>query len=405
MKVVRKAGLEVNVAEELIEKGKSIDEARSVVIDKLAEKSEKYAVISGGAPANAEGKMRAAEQALLNRFDMNKFKLEGDAREFRGMSLMEMARSFLEARGVRTVGMGKMDIATRAFEGVSDFPALLANVANKTLRDAYEAAPQTFRPIVKLNQAVDFKQMSRVQLSDAPSLEVVGPSGEIKRGSVSDGKEVYSLSTYAKIVPINRQAIINDDMSAFTRIPALMGRAAADLESDTVWGLLTANANMGDGVALFYSTHKNLAATPAALSTATAQLARAAMKGQKNLAGRPMNIQPKFLIVDPTLELLAEQIVGPIVPNASTSFNPFMGKYTILSEPRLTVASGAQPYYFSADPGQVDVIEISYLQGQEGVYLETKQGFEVDGIEIKARLDFAAKVLDYRGLYKNAGVS
>jgi hypothetical protein len=30
-------------------------------------------------------------------------------------------------------------------------------------------------------------------------------------------------------------------------------------------------------------------------------------------------------------------------------------------------------------------------------------GFEVDGMEIKARHDFAAKALDFRGLFKNAG--
>jgi hypothetical protein len=35
------------------------------------------------------------------------------------------------------------------------------------------------------------------------------------------------------------------------------------------------------------------------------------------------------------------------------------------------------------------------------VYIETRQGFEVDGVEIKARLDFAAAAIDYRGLQKN----
>lgn len=406
-KTVRRFGLPENIAEDLISRGVSMDQARAAIMDKLAEKTEQtriQPVVTGGAPANAEARRASAETALLHRFDPSKYKLEGDSREFRGLTLMEMARSFLEAHGKRTVGMSKMEIATRAFEGTSDFPALLSNVANKTLRDAYQSAPQTFRPIAKLNMAADFKQMSRVQLSDAPSLEAVNPSGEIKRGALSDGKEVYSLATFAKIVPINRQAIINDDTSAFTRIPALMGRAAADMESDTVWAIITANAAMGDGVALFHATHKNLAGSGAAMTTALIGAARAAMKGQKNLANRPMNLLPKFLIVDPTQEYLAEQTVGPIVPNAASSFNPFMGKLTILSEPRLTVASGAQPWYVAADPGQIDVVEISYLEGQEGVYLESRQGFEVDGIEIKARLDFAAKALDWRGLYKNPGV-
>lgn len=406
-KSVRKAGLDSSVAEDLISRGVSLDAARAVIIDKLAERTEQSnirPVVSGGTPANQASRMIAASESILHRFDPSRNKLSDDSREFRGQTLMEMARNFLEASGKRTIGLSKMEIATRAFEGTSDFPALLANVANKTLREAYEQAPQTFRPLVKLNMASDFKQMARVQLSDAPSLEQVGPSGEIKKGAMTDGKEVYSLATFAKIVPINRQAIINDDTSAFTRIPALMGRAAADLESDTVWAIITANAAMNDGVALFHATHKNLAVSGAAMTTLLIGAARAAMKSQKNMANRPMNVLPKFLIVDPNTEYLAEQTVGPIVPNAASSFNPFMGKLSILSEPRLTVASGTQPWYVAADPGQIDTIEISYLEGQQGVYLETKQGFEVDGMEIKARLDFAAKALDWRGLYKNPGV-
>ncbi|MFN4130441.1 MAG: hypothetical protein ACK4GC_11605, partial [Paracoccaceae bacterium] len=42
--------------------------------------------------------------------------------------------------------------------------------------------------------------------------------------------------------------------------------------------------------------------------------------------------------------------------------------------------------------------------GSNGVYTETRMGVEVDGMEIKARHDFASKAIDWRGLYRNAGV-
>jgi hypothetical protein len=51
----------------------------------------------------------------------------------------------------------------------------------------------------------------------------------------------------------------------------------------------------------------------------------------------------------------------------------------------------------------IDTIEYSYLEGQEGVFMDTRMGFDVDGMELKGRLDFAAKALDWRGIYKNAG--
>ena len=55
------------------------------------------------------------------------------------------------------------------------------------------------------------------------------------------------------------------------------------------------------------------------------------------------------------------------------------------------------------DPAVMDTIEYAYLDGQEGVYTEQRAGFEVDGIEIKGRLDFAAKAIDFRNMAKNAG--
>ena len=49
----------------------------------------------------------------------------------------------------------------------------------------------------------------------------------------------------------------------------------------------------------------------------------------------------------------------------------------------------------AADPSSIDTVEYCYLEGQQGVYIETRQGFEVDGVEIKARLDFAAAAIDF----------
>ena len=59
--------------------------------------------------------------------------------------------------------------------------------------------------------------------------------------------------------------------------------------------------------------------------------------------------------------------------------------------------------YLAASPNQIDTIEYAYLEGQHGAYIETRNGFDVDGVEIKCRLDFGAKAIDWRGLYKNPG--
>jgi hypothetical protein len=71
-------------------------------------------------------------------------------------------------------------------------------------------------------------------------------------------------------------------------------------------------------------------------------------------------------------------------------------------EPLLDAASATQ-WYLAASSSQVDTVEYCYLDGAEGPVIEQEMGFEVDGMSMKCRLDFAAKAIDFRGLHRAAG--
>jgi len=407
----RAAKMDEAFGEKLIADGVSIDEARKLVIDELAKRSEQSPVVSRPdvqmGTDEVEKRVANLENAIMHRWD-TKTELKG-GREFRHFTLLEMAREALESRGIRTRGMSKMQLAERALHSTSDFKLVLENVVNKTLRAGYEAAPKTFMPFVREVQVADFKQVSRTQLGDAPKLKEVLEDGEFTSGSMKDGAEKYALKTYGRIVGITRQVLINDDLSAFTRVPEMFGRSAADLESDIVYGLITANAAMSDAIALFHASHGNLAGAGAVPDVTTLSAARMAMRQQKGLSDSTaeeqfINIMAQFLIVPPKYETGAEQLLSSVmIPNAVSAVNPFAGKLQLIVEPRLEV-SGADAWYLAASPSQVDTIEVAYLQGQQGVSIETKEGFEIDGLQVKARHDFAAKAIDWRGLYKNPGV-
>jgi hypothetical protein len=226
-----------------------------------------------------------------------------------------------------------------------------------------------------------------------------------KRGTIGEARERYRIETYGRVVGITRQVLINDDLDAFTRIPAMYGTAIATLESDVVWEVVTANAAMADGVALFHANHKNLAAAGAGLSVTSVGEGRAAMAKQTGLDKKTvLNVRPAFLLVPASLELAAEQLLaqnlqpaksGDVVPTSIRTLQP-------ISEPRLDAAS-LTAWYLVANPAQIDTIEYAYLEGQQGAYIETRNGFDVDGVEIKCRLDFGAKAIDWRGLWKNPG--
>jgi len=408
---VRTAKLPEAFAAGLVEKGVSIDAARALIIEEWSKQVPPPGVgvrVEAGSQDESATRNLSIESAILHRFDPKKFKAEHNARSYVNLSFLEIARELLEAKGEKTRGYSKMELAGRAIT-TSDLPGIVANVANKSLRDAYESAPQTFRPFTREAELPDFKPVSRTQLGDAPQLEPVGEDGEIKRGSISDGVESYKLGTFAKILPITRQTIINDDMGAITRIPMLFGRAAADLESDLLYALFSANGGLGqtlmvDSTAVFNAAkHKNLAATGAVISVAAIGAGRAAMRQQKNLQGRPINVTPKFLLVPTAIETLADQFVTTaMLANQPSATNPFAGRLQVLSEPRLDAVS-ATAWYLMAEYGQIDICEIAYLQGQKGVFFETRQGFDVEGLEFKARLDIGVKFIDYRGVYKNPG--
>lgn len=267
---VRSAGLDMSYADELIDGDVTVDAARAQVLEKLAARTES-APISSRADIfttvdETETRRSLMTEAVLYRANPSA-KLSDGARQYAGLSMIDIAKECLDARGVKYRGMDRLQIVSRAFEGNSDLPNVLANVANKSLRQAYEAAPRTFTPWARQTTAPDFKLMSKVSLSDAPALEKVTENGEFKRGAVTDGKETYQLATYGKIIGLTRQAIINDDLSAFTRIPAMFATAAANLESDTVYGILTANAALADGVALFHAaTHLNYTSSGTVIS-------------------------------------------------------------------------------------------------------------------------------------------
>jgi len=72
---------------------------------------------------------------------------------------------------------------------------------------------------------------------------------------------------------------------------------------------------------------------------------------------------------------------------------------TIIDTPRL-LGTG---WYVFASPAQQSVLEVAFLNGNRVPYLETEQGFDVDGVRYKVRFDYGVGAVGYRGAYHNVG--
>ena len=66
-------------------------------------------------------------------------------------------------------------------------------------------------------------------------------------------------------------------------------------------------------------------------------------------------------------------------------------------------AGALRPRRYVAAAQGTDTIEVAYLDGMDTPYLEQQEGFTVDGIAWKVRIDAGVAALDYRGLVKSSG--
>lgn len=328
------------------------------------------------------------------------------AKPFAGMSSIEIGRDFLEDVGISTRSMGDARVVDMLLKrdlgglhGTDDFPSLLGSAAGRVLMDSYEAAASAWKIVSRPTTLPDFKLRYNLRLGEHPVLPEVQEHGEIKRKTLAEGGESYRLKTYASIFGITRQALINDSLGAFAKLPILEGQAAAETENQILNDLITANPALADTVALFHSTHGNLG-TAGAISDTTLTEAFLKLRSQKGLDGvTPVRVAPRYLIVGPTYEAAALKAVAAITPATTATANVYAGRLEVLVEPRIT----GNAWYIFADPASVPVIEYAHLESAQGPQLIRRDGWDVLGTEFRVVLDFGAGIIDFRGAVKNAG--
>ncbi|ENJ9148436.1 Clp protease ClpP, partial [Escherichia coli] len=321
------------------------------------------------------------------------------------MSLFDMAQASLTHRGISTGSYStRSQIVNAAFtHSSSDFTDILAGGAEKSVLAGWEHSGETFRQWTKKGSLSNFREARRVGMNGFSTLNKVPEGAEYKYITTSDRGEPIALATYGNIFSITRQAIINDDLDQLSTVPMAMGRAASRTVGNLVNLVLTGNVKLSDGITLFDKKHSNL--IEAGLTTSGLSAARHLMRTQKDKNGEVLNIAPKFLLVPAALEDRALQMINSTAPfgadKNSGIFNPYHKLLDIIVDPRLDDISEKQWYMLSAQG--TDTIEVAYLDGNDEPYLEQQEGFIVDGVAWKVRIDAGVAALDYRGMVKSGG--
>lgn len=346
-----------------------------------------------------------------------------------GISLNQFLIVAAEHNGYRGTSGGRVNIdVQRAAFGLTanprmqqagfgfstiDVANIVAATANKFLHEGWMSVDRTALRIAAVRSVRNFQTITTVSLIGDLTFDKLGADGEIKHGTLDDLTYSNRIDTYARMLAITRQDIINDDLGALNAIPRRLGRGGALKLNDIFWteflGLVSAgffaagNNNINTGVADM--TIGGLAAT------------ETIFMNQTDPDGKPLAVEPRIILVPPALKATAAALLDPqstLITGASStvsSVNIFRGRFRLESSPYISNSSftgnTAVGWWMLADPNDVPVIEIAALNGRVEPTVETADAdFNVLGVQMRGYADIGVNEQEKRGgVYADGGAS
>jgi len=212
------------------------------------------------------------------------------------------------------------------------------------------------------------------------------------------------------VLSIDRRDIINDDLGAITLVPRKLGRGSGLKINDVFWTAFLNNA------AFFTAANKNyLEGADTVLSIDGLTKAETTFMEQVDTDGKPIGVMPAVLLVPPALSAMATQLNKSLeLRDSSTSTkypvsNPHQGKFRSEVSRYLSnlqyAGNSQKAWYLLADPADLPVIEVAFLNGQESPVIETAEAadFNVLGVRMRGYHDFGVALQDPRGGLKSKG--
>ncbi len=315
-------------------------------------------------------------------------------------------RNFRDSRAVLRAAFGRGIEAS--FSSI-DIGGILSNVANKFLLEGFFSVERTWRNICAVRNVSDFKTVTSYRLIGKDQYELVAPGGELKHGTLGNEQYANKADTYGLVLSIDRRDVINDDLGAITTVPRKLGRGSGLKINDVFWTIFLANTGF------FTVGNKNfLSGADTALAIDGLTKAEVAFMDQVDGDGKPIGIMPAILLVPTALSVIGTQLFKSLElrdTTASTKYpvaNPHQGKFRTEVSRYLAnsvyTGNSAKAWYLLAEPSDLPVIEVAFLNGQESPTIESAEAdFNVLGVQMRGYHDFGVALQDPRGGVKSKG--
>lgn len=288
---------------------------------------------------------------------------------------------------------------------------VLSNTANKFITMGFDSVDMTCRRISRVRPVRDFKTATSISLHGGHNFEKLGPGGEIKHGVPGETVYTNSVSTYARMLAITRQDVINDDLGVLTMLPQKLGRGAGLALNERFWTVFLDNSSF------FSSANSNLNEGVATVTSAGLTATEVIFRNQVDPDGHVLGVMPSVMLVPPTQHSAALELMNSerVIDGTSTAKGPdgniWRGRFRVETSPYMENSSytgnSTAYWYLLADPQNYPVIEIAALNGNLEVTVESADAdFNMLGIQMRGFSDFGVAMYEKRyGVKADGGAS
>lgn len=273
----------------------------------------------------------------------------------------------------------------------SDFSQALADGFQSVTIATYGAQAEHLAFVVP--QRVDnFKPVGIPSMEADVDLSPLTEDASIQAFSalLSGGAREARLTTYARVINISREAIVNNQVADIGRLLGSIGGSAARLEARMVAAAMEANPVLDDDDVVFAAKYSNVLGSveePAELSPSNLGLAMGLLRTQPTASGQRADLRAKHLVVEPALEFAARvlaresglDVVVSVLANLPT------GRWYLLADPELSPTVGVLRLRDAKDPLRI---------------VRQRRPIGVDGASVSATADLGACMLRRVGIVR-----
>jgi hypothetical protein len=301
------------------------------------------------------------------------------------------------------------------------FNYVLQNAINMHLSKSYRAFPYHEEIFVsERKEAKDFRAIHSIQAGYLEDLPTLDPEVEDYQNLTpyGDTESEYRIGQKGGILWVTRKFIVNDSVDFIKDMIARMARAARKAHARAVWSFYLNNSDCPDGTAWFTSGHENLGSNALEFTSLITAITALANMTEPEPSGEKLGLDLEsfdwHLVVPVALWETAvkkNQASSYYTSNDLTTKTP-NAAYRLFgaANERVIVCpfeSDTNDWGVVRNPGDVGMVEMSYLQGREEPEFILHQGgtdemvFKQDRMGYKIRHEYGGTLVDYRGAYKS----